>query len=130
MCILRLVAKNERLEGRLELQKERECMMENKDMSAPVTYAVVAKRGASVGGSVRMNGGVKKSGVNGKTFAVVAKPSEKCARITNNDVKVLIETSELVKVHVRAVRKMRSTRTAIETASEKECDELRAYESC
>ena len=35
-----------------------------------------------------------------------------------------------MKVHVRAVRKMRSTRTAIETASEKECDELRAYESC
>lgn len=129
MCILRLVAKNERLEGRLELQKERECMMENKDMSAPVTYAGAAKRGASVGG-VRMNGGVKKSGVNGKTFAVVAKPSDKSARITNNDVKVLNETSELVKVHVRAVRKMRSTRTAIETASEKECDELRAYESC
>lgn len=77
--------------------------MENQVVSVSGTYAGAAKRKTSVTGGP-VNGGTREIGVNGKTFEVVVKSSDKCAKITSDEMKkkVMNEVNEFAKMHVRA----------------------------
>ncbi|KOC61820.1 hypothetical protein WH47_06158 [Habropoda laboriosa] len=147
-CVMRVIAKNERLEGRLQERQlqERESV---RRMNVPECYADVAKRnvgmsdarvnrdGVNARASVRENvsmrentrARVRESKVAPrKAYAVVVKPVNESVDVTSEEIKkkVLNEVSELLNVRVSALRKTRNVGIAIETVTERERGQLNA----
>lgn len=124
--MMRMIARNERLSGRIE---ECERMLAHKETKA--SYASVT------GGSADRAPGSKaaeslraRDRVNAKTYAVVVKPKDDGSKMTSDEVKekVLRNVSGELNIRVKAVRKTRGGGLAIEAASEGEVKMLRECE--
>ena len=119
--MMRMIAKNERLSGRID---ECEKMFAQKEMmSASASYASVAgKSVVCVSGSSRDERVSAAASVKEKTYAVVVKAKDESVKMSSDEVKerVMKNVAGSLNVRVKAVRKTRSGGLAIEAASE--CD--------
>lgn len=120
--LVRMMMKNERLEGRIDEYEKR--MKER--VSVSKSYASVSGSSVSV---PRVSGTDRKKSVTDvservkeRTYAVVVKPMDENVRMSSEQVKesVMKNVSGELNVRVRAVRKTRNGGVAIEAASEKE----------
>ena len=129
--MMRMIAKNERLIGRID---ECEKMLTQKEMmSASASYASVAGKSVCVGGSSQDERVCAAAPVKEKTYAVVVKAKENkkwwssLVKMLSDEVKerVMKNVAGTLNVRVKAVRKTRSGGLAIEAASESDVKKLR-----
>ena len=118
---MRMIAKNERLNGRIE---ECEKLLAQRSVNVAsgtgASYASMASKGV-----VRAAGSSQASAsecVKEKTYAVVVKAKDDSVKMTSEEVKekVTKNVSSDLKICVRAVRKTSSGGLAIEAASERD----------
>ncbi|CAK9816194.1 Uncharacterized 50 kDa protein in type I retrotransposable element R1DM [Anthophora plagiata] len=120
--VVRLLNKNERLQGRLDECKERERRYESERVSRASYASVTGVTGVS---------GAKRVSVSEKprerTFAVVVKAKDASVSMTSEQVKekVMRDVSAQLDVRVKAVRKTRSGGVAIEAVTAKDMQMLR-----
>ena len=122
--MMRMIAKNERLIGRID---ECEKMLTQKEMmSASASYVSVAGKSVCVGGSSQDGRVCAAAPVKEKTYAVV-KAKDDSVKMSSDEVKarVMKNVVGILNVRVKAVRKTRRSDRAIEAASESDVEKLR-----
>ncbi|CAK9796337.1 Uncharacterized 50 kDa protein in type I retrotransposable element R1DM [Anthophora quadrimaculata] len=118
--MMRLVRKNERLQGRLDECKERERQNECERMSRVASYASVAGMTGVGGVSGERRDGVSVRGKSKeKSFAVVVKARDANVKMTSEQVKekIMKDVSGQLNVCVKALRRTRAGGVAIEAAT-------------
>ncbi|CAK9834510.1 Uncharacterized 50 kDa protein in type I retrotransposable element R1DM [Anthophora retusa] len=126
--MMRLVTKNERLQGRLDECKERELRSECERTSRAMSYADVTASGVRGVNGAKHATGVSVSGKpRERTFAVVVRAKDANVKMTSDQVKdkIMRDVSGQLDVRVKAVRKTRSGGVAIEAATAKDLQLLR-----
>ena len=103
--MIRMIAKNERLLGRLDEKQLRE-----RDMRVNETFASVAGKTAGMRVLAAMQAASVRETVKERSYAVVVKPKDGSVKLSSEQVKecVLKNVSADLKIRVKAVRKTRS----------------------
>ena len=117
--MIRMIAKNERLLGRLD---ECEKQMREREARVNETFASVAGKTAGVNVSAAKQAVSMKGTARERSYAVVVKPKDDSVKLSSEQVKecVMKNVSADLNIRVKAVRKTRSGGLAIEAASESE----------
>ena len=124
--MMRMIAKNERLLGRLD---ECEKQLREKDVRLDESFASVAGKIAGERMPAAKQGVSASVPVRERSYAVVVKPKDDSAKLSSKQVKecVLYNVSADLNIRVKAVRKTRSGGLAIEVASK---SEMRMLKDC